>query len=92
MATTPNIVSSPDAGVPDWHVARVWALSDGSAPVALGVLPTTGKAVIVLPQMSEVMFSRVSRLAVTFEAGAAISSAAAPAGASVLSGNCVKLW
>jgi len=78
--------------VPEGQVARVWALSDGTAPVALGVLPPSGKAVIILPDTSEKMFSRVSRLAVTFEAVSAVSATATPVGDFVLSGNCVKLW
>ncbi len=78
--------------VPEGQVARVWALSNGAAPVALGVLPASGKSVLTLPDTSEKVFSHVSRLAVTFETLSDAPAKATPTGDFVVSGNCVKLW
>ena len=67
----------------------LWALPSEAAPFALGTVPTTGTSVTTLPQTSEMMFSKTSKLAITVETEAQPSH---PHGAFLFSGNCAKLW
>jgi anti-sigma-K factor RskA len=78
--------------IPAGKVAELWALpKDGSAPFAVGVIPTKGSAQIVLPDASEKLFFSVSQLAVSFEP-APVKAGGAPSGAFALIGHCVKVW
>ena len=78
--------------VPPGQVAQLWALTkNGAAPFPIGVLPQAGSARSTLPDTSEKLFANVSQVAVSFEAAAA-KPGAAPSGAFVLKGNCVKVW
>jgi anti-sigma-K factor RskA len=67
----------------------LWAVPASGAAFAIGTVPTTGSAVSMLPDTSEKLLSKVSKLVVTLETEAA---PAAPSGAVVFSGNCAKLW
>jgi anti-sigma-K factor RskA len=78
--------------VPAGRVAQLWALpQDGGAPFPVAVVPATGSAVLALSDTSEKLFSKVSRLAVSFEAAPA-KPGDRPGADFVLSGHCVKLW
>ncbi|MGC1174411.1 anti-sigma factor [Polaromonas sp.] len=67
----------------------LWAVPASGPALALGPVPTSGSAVSMLPDTSEKLLSKVSKLVVTLETNAA---AAAPSGPVVFSGNCAKLW
>ena len=76
--------------VPPGRVAVLWALPNGRAPFAVGVVPPGDKATLTLLDTSEKLFSDVPRLAVSFEAG--LPAPGAAPSAFVLTGHCVKLW
>ncbi|MEO8023446.1 anti-sigma factor [Polaromonas sp.] len=67
----------------------LWAVPASGPSFALGPVPTSGSAVSLLPDTSEKLLSKVSKLVVTLETDAA---AATPSGPVVFSGNCAKLW
>jgi anti-sigma-K factor RskA len=67
----------------------LWAVPATGAAFVLGTVPTSGSAVSVLPDTSEKLLSKVSKLVVTLETDA---SPAAPGATVVFSGNCAKLW
>jgi anti-sigma-K factor RskA len=67
----------------------LWALPTNAAPFVIGDMPTSGSAVTALPDTSEKLLSKVSKLVVTLETTAAPAS---PSGTVVFSGNCAKLW
>lgn len=67
----------------------LWALPSDGQPFAVGTVPTQGSAISTLPDTSEKMFSKVSKLVITAETESAPSS---PHGAVLFSGNCAKLW
>lgn len=67
----------------------LWALPAGGTPFAIGNMPTSGSAISILPDTSEKLLSKVSKLVVTLETGAAPIS---PSTTIVFSGNCAKLW
>lgn len=78
--------------VPAGRVAQLWALpQDGGAPFPVAVVPASGSAILALDDTSEKLFSKVSRLAVSFEAAPA-RAGDKPGSEFVLSGHCVKLW
>jgi anti-sigma-K factor RskA len=77
--------------VPPDRVLQLWALPAEGAPFPIGTIPARDKATIVLADTSESLFKNVPRLGVTLEPAAA-APGAAPSGAFVLSGHCVKLW
>jgi anti-sigma-K factor RskA len=78
--------------VPDGQVAQLWALpKDDAAPFPIGIVPGKGTAQLALSDTSEKLFFSVPRLAVSFEAKAALPGDK-PSGDFVLSGHCVKLW
>jgi anti-sigma-K factor RskA len=58
-------------------------------PFKLGVLPQQGTAVAQLPDTSEKLLSKVSKLMVTLEPNTNITT---PGSNIVLQGNCAKLW
>ncbi len=67
----------------------LWALPANGPAFAIGTMPTSGSAVSLLPDTSEKLLSKVSKLVVTLETDAA---PAAPGPTVVFSGNCAKLW
>lgn len=67
----------------------LWALPTDAAPFAIGTVPASGAGILTLPDTSEKLLSKVSRLVVTRERSA---SPAAPSADVVLSGACAKLW
>ncbi|OOG42263.1 anti-sigma factor domain-containing protein [Polaromonas sp. A23] len=67
----------------------LWAIPANDAVFAIGTVPTTGSAVSLLPDTSEKLLSKVSKLVVTLETDA---KPVAPSGPVVFSGNCAKLW
>jgi anti-sigma-K factor RskA len=77
-------IDAPPAGQ---HLV-LWAVPAEGAPFVLGEVPTRGSAVSQLPDTSEKLLSKVSKLVVTLESTA---SPATP-GTAVFSGNCAKLW
>jgi anti-sigma-K factor RskA len=67
----------------------LWALPADAPPFKLGVLPQQGTAVAQLPDTSEKLLSKVSKLMVTLEPNTNITT---PSSNIVLQGNCAKLW
>lgn len=67
----------------------LWALPASGPAFALGPVPVSGSAVSLLPDTSEKLLSKVSKLVVTLETGA---NPSAPSANIVFSGNCAKLW
>jgi anti-sigma-K factor RskA len=67
----------------------LWAYPNEGPPFAVGTVPTKGSAVTSLPDTSEKLFSKVSKLSITIETDAAPTG---PHGPVVFNGNCAKLW
>lgn len=67
----------------------LWAVPDDGAPFALATVPASGSTTSTLPESSEALFSKVSKLAITLETEAAPRT---PHGPILFSGNCAKLW
>ena len=67
----------------------LWAVPADGAPFVLGTVPVTGSAVSVLPDTSEKLLLKVSKLMVTLEASA---TPQVPSGVVLFTGNCAKLW
>lgn len=67
----------------------LWAYPAEGLPFAVGIVPSKGTAVASLPDTSEKLFSKVSKLSVTLETEDAPTS---PHGPILFSGNCAKLW
>ena len=67
----------------------LWALPANGPAFAIGTVPASGSAVSLLPDTSEKLLSRVSKLAVTLETAA---TPASPSETVLFSGNCAKLW
>lgn len=67
----------------------LWAMPADAAPFAIGTVPASGAGTLTLPDTSEKLLSKVSRLVVTRERG---DSPAMPSADVVLSGACAKLW
>lgn len=67
----------------------LWAIVPNGPALALGSVPVSGVAVSLLPDTSEKLLSKVSKLVVTLET---VSSPASPSADVVFSGNCAKLW
>jgi anti-sigma-K factor RskA len=71
---------------------QLWALPpaevNGGKPFLLAQVPVKGSGIAVLPDTSEKLLSKVSKLAVT----QANASEPGTPGELVLSGNCAKLW
>lgn len=77
-------VTPPTAG----HMV-LWAHPAEGLPFAVGTVPAKGSAVSTLPDTSEKLFSKVSKLSITVESQATPGS---PQGPTLFSGNCAKLW
>jgi anti-sigma-K factor RskA len=71
------------------QIVMLWALPEGGAPIPIGTVPLTGKADLALTGPAELLFSKVPKLALSYEADAAVT---APHGPIVASGHCVKIW
>lgn len=67
----------------------LWAVPADGAPFALGTVPVTGSAVSALPDTSEKLLLKVSKLMVTLETSA---TPQVPSGVVLFTGNCAKLW
>ncbi len=67
----------------------LWAVPASGPAFSLGAVPTSGSAVSMLPDTSEKLLSKVSKLVVTLETEAAPGK---PGDTVVFSGNCAKLW
>ncbi|SFU85080.1 Anti-sigma-K factor RskA [Polaromonas sp. YR568] len=67
----------------------LWAVPASGPAFSLGAVPTSGSAVSMLPDTSEKLLSKVSKLVVTLETEA---NPAKPGETVVFSGNCAKLW
>lgn len=66
----------------------LWAVPANGPAFVLGPVPTTGSAVSQLPDTSEKLLSKVSKLIVTVETAPQPSTP----GTVVYTGNCAKLW
>ena len=66
----------------------LWAVPTEGAPFVLGTVPTKGSSTSELPQDSEQLLAKVTKLVVTRESGAQPASP----GAVLYRGNCAKLW
>jgi anti-sigma-K factor RskA len=67
----------------------LWAVPANGAAFVLGAVPTSGSAVSMLPDTSEKLLAKVTKLVVTLETEA---NPAKPGDTVVFSGNCAKLW
>lgn len=67
----------------------LWAVPADGAPFVLGTVPVSGSAVSVLPDTSEKLLLKVSKLMVTLEASA---TPQVPSSTVLFTGNCAKLW
>jgi anti-sigma-K factor RskA len=67
----------------------LWALPADARPFAVANVPDKGSATSTLPDTSEKLFSKVSKLVVTVEAS---PQPEAPSSRVVIQGNCAKLW
>lgn len=67
----------------------LWAVPADGAPFVLGTVPVAGSAVSALPDTSEKLLLKVSKLMVTLETSA---TPQVPSGAVLFTGNCAKLW
>jgi len=66
----------------------LWAVPAEGAPFVLGTSPVRGSAVAQLPDTSEKLLSKVTKLIVTEETTATPTTP----GPTVFAGNCAKLW
>jgi anti-sigma-K factor RskA len=67
----------------------LWAVPADGQAFSLGPVPATGSRAYLLPDTSEKLLSKVSKLMVTLESEAAPG---APGSTVVFSGNCARLW
>ena len=67
----------------------LWAVPADGAPFVLGTVPVAGSAVSVLPDTSEKLLLKVSKLMVTLETSA---TPQVPSSTVLFTGNCAKLW
>jgi anti-sigma-K factor RskA len=81
-------VIGPLAPVTPGRQLVLWAVPASGAPFILGGVPASGSATSQLPDTSEKLLSKVTKLLVTEETSA---NPGAP-GTPVYSGNCAKLW
>jgi anti-sigma-K factor RskA len=88
-ATVKMLGAVPLAALPAGERYVLWALPTDARPFAVANVPDKGSATSTLPDTSEKLFSKVSKLVVTIESSA---TADAPSARVVLKGNCAKLW
>lgn len=67
----------------------LWAVPANAPAFAIGTVPANGSTVSMLPDTSEKLLSKVSKLIVTLETEPA---PVVPSATVVLAGNCAKLW
>lgn len=67
----------------------LWAVPADGVPFELGTVPVAGSAVSVLPDTSEKLLLKVSKLMVTLETSA---TPQVPSSTVLFTGNCAKLW
>jgi anti-sigma-K factor RskA len=67
----------------------LWAVPGNGPPFALGTAPASGSAQSQLPDTSERLLAKVTKLVVTEEAAGALP---AMPGVPLYTGNCAKLW
>lgn len=67
----------------------LWAVPADGVPFVLGTVPVAGSAVSVLPDASEKLLLKVSKLMVTLETSA---TPQVPSSTVLFTGNCAKLW
>ena len=67
----------------------LWAVPADGAPFVLGTVPVAGSAMSVLPDTSEKLLLKVSKLMVTLETSA---TPQVPSSTVLFTGNCAKLW
>ncbi|RKR67803.1 anti-sigma-K factor RskA [Acidovorax sp. 94] len=67
----------------------LWAVPADGAPFVLGTVPVAGSAVSVLPDTSEKLLLKVSKLMVALETSGAPQ---VPSSTVLFTGNCAKLW
>ncbi|OGB09182.1 MAG: hypothetical protein A3E23_13005 [Burkholderiales bacterium RIFCSPHIGHO2_12_FULL_65_48] len=67
----------------------LWAVPADGVPFVLGTVPVAGSAVSVLPDTSEKLLLKVSKLMVTLETSA---TPQVPSSTVLFTGNCAKLW
>ncbi|WP_432726049.1 anti-sigma factor [Variovorax sp. W6] len=86
---TLKVLGASALPVPGDERLVLWAMPADAAPFVIGTVPASGAGTLTLPDTSEKLLARVSRLVVTRERSA---SPAAPSADVVLSGACAKLW
>lgn len=67
----------------------LWAVPADGVPFVLGTVPVAGSAVSVLPDTSEKLLLKVSKLMLTLETSA---TPQVPSSTVLFTGNCAKLW
>ena len=90
--TPPAIPAMPESPAPAAGAAPhmvLWAVPADGAPFVLGTVPVMGSAASVLPDTSEKLLLKVSKLMVTLETSA---TPQVPSGTVLFTGNCAKLW
>jgi anti-sigma-K factor RskA len=88
-ATVKMLGAPPLPALPVGERYVLWALPADAKPFAVTSVPEKGAATSTLPDTSEKLFSKVSKLIVTIESQA---TPEAPSARVVLKGNCAKLW
>jgi anti-sigma-K factor RskA len=88
-ATVKMLGAAPLPALPAGERYVLWALPADAKPFAVTNVPEKGSANSTLPDTSEKLFSKVSKLIVTIESQA---TPEAPSARVVLKGNCAKLW
>jgi anti-sigma-K factor RskA len=86
---TVKMLGAPLPALPAGERYVLWALPTDARPFAVADVPDKGSATAQLPDTSEKLFSKVSKLVVTIETAA---TAEAPSARIALKGNCAKLW
>ena len=86
---TVKMLGTPLPALPAGERYVLWALPIDARPFAVANVPDKGSVTAQLPDTSEKLFSKVSKLVVTIEFAAA---ADAPSSRVALWGNCAKLW
>jgi anti-sigma-K factor RskA len=86
---TVKMLGAPLPALPAGERYVLWALPADARAFAVAGVPDKGSATAQLPNTSEKLFSKVSKLVVTVET---LATPDAPSARVVLKGNCAKLW
>lgn len=92
ITATPPASTAPPAPASALGAAPqrvLWAVPADGAPFVLGTVPDAGSAVSALPDTSEKLLSKVTKLMVTLESTA---TPTLPSSTVLFTGNCAKLW